>query len=68
VRLALEGDWLLLAIKDNGRGVAVNGHEGHGIPSMRSRAALGGSLELTAGPGGTIMALRVPTRAAWPLP
>jgi ligand-binding sensor domain-containing protein/signal transduction histidine kinase len=65
VRLALEGDWLSLAIEDNGRGVAAGGNEGHGIPSMRSRAAaLGGSLELTAGPGGgTIVALRVPARA-----
>ena len=61
---APEGDALSLVVEDNGRGVANGASDGHGISSMRSRAAeLGGGLEVTAREnGGTAIALRVPAR------
>jgi len=62
VRLALEQDTLSLSIEDDGRGLSSRESDGHGIHSMKSRAAaLGGSLVVKPGAsGGTCVTLRVP--------
>jgi signal transduction histidine kinase len=65
VRLTREGDWLALAIADDGCGLAPagpNAETGTGLGSMRERAELlGGTLAVTSRPGGgTVVLLRVP--------
>jgi signal transduction histidine kinase/ligand-binding sensor domain-containing protein len=66
----VDGDWLVVVIRDNGRGFdvgrAANGHDngmgGHGLGSMRRRAeALGGVYEVSSVAGrGTVVTLKVP--------
>jgi len=65
--LSLENGQLLLQVSDNGTGIPLNDKDdgrgsGHGLKSMRKRAAdLGGSLEVTSQSGsGTKISLRVP--------
>jgi signal transduction histidine kinase len=55
-----------LCVTDNGTGFQPESvEEGNGLDSMRKRAsALGGSLEITSSPGGTIITLDVDLRAA----
>jgi ligand-binding sensor domain-containing protein/two-component sensor histidine kinase len=62
LELRCEGKWLILRIADNGKGFdAQNGHRGHGVESMRSRAAaLGGTMALDSRPGATRIEFRVP--------
>jgi signal transduction histidine kinase len=54
VELRVERGWLWLRVADDGHGFdAAVESEGHGLPSMRSRAlSLGGTLEVTPRPGG----------------
>lgn len=70
LEIVVAGDWLIVKVSDNGKGfdaaAAGNGHHdgmgGHGLHSMRQRAAaLGGSFEVESGKGrGTIVTLKVP--------
>jgi PAS domain S-box-containing protein len=62
VRLKMEGDDLLVAISDDGRGFESRTDPGVGMSSMRERAAIvGGELEVASRPGqGTSVRLRVP--------
>jgi signal transduction histidine kinase len=66
VEFAAEGGRLRLCVTDNGTGFQPESvEEGNGLDSMRKRAsALGGSLEITSSPGGTIITLDVDLRAA----
>jgi PAS domain S-box-containing protein len=55
VRLAVEGEELVLTVRDDGKGLAEEARHGNGIGlvSMRERAtALGGQLSIASGPGG----------------
>lgn len=67
VNLSYLGTQTQLTVSDDGRGVdlarlASDGHLGHGIPNMRTRAyLLGGDLRLESEPGnGFLLALTVP--------
>ena len=63
VELRIEGDRLVLEVRDDGRGFDPGADfEGHGLASMRRRAAeLGGTLDLLSNPGeGTRVRLEVP--------
>ncbi|HWT01937.1 MAG TPA: two-component regulator propeller domain-containing protein [Pyrinomonadaceae bacterium] len=70
LEIVVAGDWLVVKVSDNGKGfdaaAAGNGHHdgmgGHGLHSMRQRAAaLGGSYEVESGKGrGTTVTLKVP--------
>jgi signal transduction histidine kinase len=69
VQLAMDGDWLRLEIRDDGRGLAKGldldqaEREGHlGLAGMRERlSALGGALVVTGGEaGGVELQVRVP--------
>jgi signal transduction histidine kinase len=67
VRLAQEGDALVLTVKDNGRGISeeeIANTRSIGLVGMRERATLvGGEITLQGAPGqGTTMTLRVPLR------
>ncbi len=66
VRLERQGDWLLVGVADDGRGLSANGgtSAGTGLLSMRERAELlGGTLKLNSRPGGgTDLLARVPVR------
>jgi ligand-binding sensor domain-containing protein/signal transduction histidine kinase len=61
IDFAVEKHWLVLRIRDNGKGLDLAKCDGgHGLASMRARAeSLGGVLELRSGPG-TEIALRIP--------
>ncbi len=66
VRVAIEGDELVLAVVDNGIGVSGTRRSGgHGLDNMASRAnKLGGSCEIRrAEPAGTAVEWRVPLRS-----
>lgn len=63
VRMAVDDGVLRLEIRDNGRGFDLDSPtDGHGLASLRSRAAaLGGSLKIVSAPGaGTIVTLEAP--------
>ena len=62
IRIRLDGWRLHVEITDDGRGFAEPSRDGHGLRSMRSRAALlGGSLEISSVPGsGTMLELICP--------
>jgi ligand-binding sensor domain-containing protein/signal transduction histidine kinase len=63
VTLRIERSWLELEMGDDGKGLGRDcSGDGHGLASMRQRAAkLGGSLEIASGNGsGTILTLKVP--------
>ncbi len=62
VELQLKEGELVLEVRDNGRGFdPQQAGGGHGLASMRSRAArLGGRLEFIANGGGAALRLRVP--------
>ena len=66
IRLAAEGDNLVLTVRDNGRGIATDAIKGGiGLVSMRERAtALGGQFNISSVPGeGTVIEVRVPNPA-----
>jgi signal transduction histidine kinase len=65
VSLVREGEWITLEVSDNGKGFDASGsHQGHGLASMRERAAsLGGQIEWISGVGGTTVKMRVPLHA-----
>jgi two-component system, NarL family, sensor kinase len=66
VRLERQGEWLLVGVADDGRGLSANGgtSAGTGLLSMRERAELlGGTLKLNSRPGGgTDLLARIPVR------
>jgi signal transduction histidine kinase len=66
VRLERQGEWLLVGVADDGRGLSANGGTtaGTGLLSMRERAELlGGTLKLKSRPGGgTDLLARIPVR------
>jgi two-component system NarL family sensor kinase len=66
VRLERQGEWLLVGVADDGRGLSANGgtSAGTGLLSMRERAELlGGTLKLNSLPGGgTDLLARIPVR------
>lgn len=67
VRVAVEGDWLVLAVEDDGKGVRdrqSTGPKSLGLVGMRERvAAFGGRLLLAPRePSGTILEVRMPAR------
>lgn len=66
IRLVVEGDNLVLTVRDNGRGIAAGVVKGGiGLVSMRERAtALGGQFNISSVPGdGTVIEVRVPNAA-----
>src|SRR5262249_21204334 len=65
VSVTVVGDDVVLAVTDNGRGVAARAHGGRGIDNMSERAlALRGRCEVRAAePVGTVVEWRVPANA-----
>jgi PAS domain S-box-containing protein len=67
IRLALEGEQLVLSVRDDGSGIAESQgrHSGIGLVSMRERAtALGGHLRIASIPGrGTTIEVALPLEA-----
>lgn len=65
LRLAVEGDALLLEVADDGVGIPADRQAGVGLASLRERAAeLGGSTTVTCPPGGgTVVRARLPLRS-----
>ncbi len=71
VWLAVEAGWLVLAVKDNGRGITeeqITNTRSIGLIGMHERAALvGGELVLLGAPGGgTTVTVRIPLPASSP--
>jgi signal transduction histidine kinase len=68
VRLAMDGDALVVAVSDDGTGIPQDAPPGVGFASMRERAdEVGGSLQvLAADGGGTTVIARLPVTAATP--
>lgn len=66
VEFRRQRDWLVLSVRDNGRGFDCGRTEGgHGLASMRARARnLGGGLEVTSNSQGTAVTLRIPLKGA----
>ncbi len=65
ISLGVEGDDILLVVKDNGVGFEADKPKGGvGLHSMNERAeSLGGTLQVTSGPGkGTTLEVRVPKK------
>lgn len=63
IHLDVEGGWLTLTVTDNGAGFdPAESSDGHGLESMRKRAAsLGGTFRIASGPpAGTTATLRFP--------
>ena len=63
VELRVAGKWLVLTLTDDGLGFdPLSVEEGHGLASMKRRAAsLGGDLQIISGAGdGTIVNLKIP--------
>jgi ligand-binding sensor domain-containing protein/signal transduction histidine kinase len=68
-RLSVAGGFLALSVTDNGRGFEPGkSSRGHGLTSMRSRAAaFRGALTVDTAPGrGTVVSLRIPLTARSP--
>jgi signal transduction histidine kinase len=71
VRLGESGRYLVLEVKDNGRGISeaeIHSTKSIGLLGMRERAALlGGEVTVQGGPGkGTIVTVRIPRSPARP--
>ena len=63
IRLAREGDGVVLEIEDYGRGMGAAGARGVGIAGMRERLQhLGGRLEIESDASGTIVRATLPLR------
>jgi signal transduction histidine kinase len=62
LRLQPDGPWLVVEVRDDGRGIDPGATPGVGLQSIRERAAeVGGRLELTdADGGGTVMRAQLP--------
>ena len=63
IELKTVGADLELTVRDNGRGFDVkqNGHEGHGLTSMRERAAgVGGTVRIVSDGSGTSVSVTMP--------
>jgi len=63
IELQLDGPWLVMKLADNGKGFdPAEAKAGHGLASMRRRAAaLGGQLQIASNNGrGTVVTLRIP--------
>ncbi|MCB7137011.1 sensor histidine kinase [Cellulosimicrobium marinum] len=61
VHVRVEGSTLVASVADDGCGLPDDARPGVGLRSMRARAEdLGGALSIAAGPGGTVVTLRVP--------
>jgi ligand-binding sensor domain-containing protein/two-component sensor histidine kinase len=63
IELRLDGPWLVMKLADNGKGFdPAEAKAGHGLASMRRRAAaLGGELQIASNNGrGTIVTLKIP--------
>jgi len=68
IRLAVEGDCLLLEVADDGVGIAAEREAGVGLLSLRERAdELGGRTEITCpSSGGTVVRAWLPTSVTQP--
>lgn len=61
LRLRLDGDWLALEVRDDGRGLPADMRHGVGLQAMQERAAeLGGVCTVESGPAGTVVSARLP--------
>jgi signal transduction histidine kinase len=60
--LAIDKDWLLVTVKDNGRGLQPSGRNGDGLRNMQDRLhSVGGTVEFSSGAGsGTTISFRLP--------
>jgi signal transduction histidine kinase/ligand-binding sensor domain-containing protein len=60
--LAIDKDWLLVTVKDNGRGLQPSGRNGDGLRNMQERLqSIGGTVDVSSEPGsGTMITFRVP--------
>jgi signal transduction histidine kinase len=60
--LAIDKEWLLVTVKDNGRGLQANGKNGDGLRNMNERLqSIGGTFHFSSEPGsGTTITFRVP--------
>jgi signal transduction histidine kinase len=68
VRLAIDGEWLVVSVIDDGAGIRDGASPGVGLVSMRERAdELGGSLEVESAAGaGTSVVARLPLASTGP--
>lgn len=61
LHLRLDGDWLALEVRDDGRGLPADMRNGVGLHAMQERAAeLGGVCTVESGPAGTVVLARLP--------
>ena len=61
LRLRLDGDWLVLQVRDDGRGLPADVRNGVGLHAMQERAAeLGGVCTVESGPAGTVVSAQLP--------
>jgi signal transduction histidine kinase len=61
LHLRLDGDWLALEVRDDGRGLPADMRNGVGLHAMQERAAeLGGVCTVASGPAGTVVLARLP--------
>jgi signal transduction histidine kinase len=60
--LAIDKDWLLVMVKDNGRGLQPSGRNGDGLRNMQDRLqSIGGTVDFSSEPGsGTTITFRLP--------
>jgi ligand-binding sensor domain-containing protein/two-component sensor histidine kinase len=65
IELSIAGEWLVLKVRDNGKGLDIDQvSQGNGLSSMRRRAqSLGGKIDITSDNGnGTTLTLTIPHR------
>ncbi len=61
LQLRLDGDWLVLRVRDDGHGLQADLRSGVGLQAMQERAAeLGGVCTVETGPDGTVVLARLP--------
>lgn len=65
IEVRVQGDWVELEVRDDGRGAGSVVREGHGLTGMRERVTIaGGTLRVQTTPGGFVVVARLPRQTS----